>query len=68
MDTNAAAPDYIYCPVCGAPEPGMWAEDGESPTADHWDCSRCKSYGDVHVDGTLLITYAARIVAGRIAR
>lgn len=63
---RTAAADAVYCPVCGAPEPGMWAEDGESPTADHWECSTCKSYGDVHANGTLLIERAARIVDGVI--
>jgi hypothetical protein len=34
------------CPVCGSDDIQQWADDGESPNADWWECS-CGASGGV---------------------
>ena len=45
--TDSIAP----CPSCGNDDLGAWANDGESDSADWWECSRCGCSGAfLHVD------------------
>ena len=39
------------CPSCGNTDIGAWADDGESDSADWWECKRCGCSGAfLHVD------------------
>lgn len=35
------------CPACGDTDLSLWAEDGESPRADLYECAACGQHGDV---------------------
>lgn len=35
------------CPLCGSIDLSLWAEDGESPRADLWECASCGVGGNV---------------------
>lgn len=39
------------CPSCGNEDISAWADDGESDSADWWECKRCGCSGAfLHVD------------------
>ena len=39
------------CPECGNTDVSAWADDGESDSADWWECERCGCSGAfLHVD------------------
>lgn len=43
--------DSTSCPVCGSTDLSLWADDGESPEADYWECPN--KHSGVVVDGAL---------------
>ncbi len=43
----ADSDDREECPVCGAQDLALWAEDGVAPRADFYECQPCKATGRV---------------------